>query len=97
MSDYQAAWITEEDLQDLADDGSDSDAAQTERQGGAAEPSLGEFGMEGAVSMADLDEEDDQTDDMQVLHEPISCPSMYDIIIATVLHMPFVLLAGKSL
>ena len=68
MSDYQAAWITEEDLGDLAEE-SDSgeeeeeDREVLERQGGDAEP---RFGMDGAVSMADLEEEDDQTDDMQV-------------------------------
>ena len=66
MSDYQAAWIAEEDLQDLVDDASDSDAPQTDRLGAEAEPSLGDFGMEGPVSMADLNEEDDETDDMQV-------------------------------
>lgn len=68
MSDYQAAWITEEDLGDLAEESDSSEEEQEdrtvhERQGGDAEP---RFGMDGAVSMADLEEEDDQTDDMQV-------------------------------
>lgn len=67
MSDYQAAWITEEDLGDLeeeSDSGIEEEDGQVhDRQGGDAEP---RFGMDGAVSMADLEEEDDQTDDMQV-------------------------------
>lgn len=71
MSDYQAAWITE-DLGDL-EGGSDSEEEEEadNRQGGDAEP---RFGMDGTVSMADLEEEDDQTDDMQVRHSsPSTC------------------------
>ena len=64
MSDYQAAWILEEDLPDGEDSASDAEAADTDRHRGDAEPSLGDLNMDGAVSMADLDEEDDQTDDM---------------------------------
>ena len=66
MSDYQAAWITEEELGDLEESGSEEDEGDElpERQGGDAEP---RFGMDGAVSVADLEEEDDQTDDMQVI------------------------------
>ena len=67
MSDYQAAWITEEDLGDLeeeSDSGEEEEHREVhERQGGDAEP---RSGMDGTVSMADLEEEDDQTDDMQV-------------------------------
>ena len=67
MSDYQAAWITEEDLGDLEEESNSGEEEEHrevhDRQGGDAEP---RFGMDGAVSMADLEEEDDQTDDMQV-------------------------------
>lgn len=66
MSDYQAAWITEEELQDIEDSNSEDEEEMVERQGGDAEPSFGDMGVDGAASMADLDEEDDQTDDMQV-------------------------------
>ncbi len=66
MSDYQAAWITEEEIQDMGDSGSEDEDEAAERQGGDAEPRFGEGAMDGAASMADLDEEDDQTDDMQV-------------------------------
>ena len=74
MSDYQAAWITEEDLGDVeeeSDSGKDEEHRQVhERQGGDAEP---RFGMDGAVSMADLEEEEeDQTDDMQVRDNVVS-------------------------
>lgn len=64
MSDYQAAWITEEELGDLAE--SESEEELAERQAGDAELRSGDGAMDGAASMADLDEEDDQTDDMQV-------------------------------
>lgn len=66
MSDYQAAWITEEELQDAEDSNSEDEEEMVERQGGDAEPRFGDMGVDGAASMADLDEEDDQTDDMQV-------------------------------
>lgn len=66
MSDYQAAWITEEEMQDMGDSGTEEEDVAAERQGGNAEPRFGEGAMDGAVSMAELDEEDDQTDDMQV-------------------------------
>ncbi len=66
MSDYQAAWITEEEMQNMGDSGSEEEDEAAERQGGDAEPRLGEGAMDGAASLADLDEDDDQTDDMQV-------------------------------
>ena len=86
MSDYQAAWITEEDLGDLeveSDSGKEEEGGQVhDRQGGDA---AARFGMDGAVSMADLEEEDDQTDDMQVRgiltlkkHKSLSRPCWYD-------------------
>ena len=65
MSDYQAAWITEEELGDLAESESEKEEL-AERPGGDAELRPGETAMDGGASMADLDEEDDQTDDMQV-------------------------------
>ena len=76
MSDYQAAWITEEELQDYEDSGSEQEEEMAGRQGGDAEPSYGESGMDKAASMADFDEDDDQTDDMQVcrvLYPPCCC------------------------
>lgn len=67
MSDYQAAWITEEEMQDMGDSNSEEEEDEAaERQGGDAEPRFGEGAMDEAASMADLEEEDDQTDDMQV-------------------------------
>lgn len=66
MSDYQAAWITEEEMQDMGNSGCEEEDEAAERQDGDAEPRFGEGAMDGASSMADLDEEDDQTDDMQV-------------------------------
>ncbi|DBA66726.1 TPA: hypothetical protein ACH3X2_001875 [Trebouxia sp. C0005] len=66
MSDYQAAWITEEEMQDMGDSNSEEEEDEAaERQGGDAEPRFGEGAMDEAASMADLEEEDDQTDDMQ--------------------------------
>ncbi len=76
MSDYQAAWITEEELQDTQDSDSDEEEEMAERQGGDAEPSFGEMGMDGAASMTDLDEEDDQTDDLQVHHHRVHLYSL---------------------
>ena len=72
MSDYQAAWITEEELHDNDESSSEEDDNMA---GGDAEPRSGDLGVSGAVSMADLEEEDDQTDDMQVLpcnHDAVS-------------------------
>ena len=69
MSDYQAAWITEEELGDLEESGSEGEEGDEElheRQGGDAEPSFGDLTMDGTANMAELEEEDDQTDDMQV-------------------------------
>ena len=64
MSDYQAAWITEEELGDMAESESEDEAQ--ERQGGDAEPRFGDAVMDGTASVAAFDEEDDETDDMQV-------------------------------
>lgn len=71
MSEYQAAWITE-DLGDLeGDSSSEGEEEADNRQGGDAEP---RFGLDGTASMADLEEEDDQTDDMQVRRSsPCTC------------------------
>ncbi|KAL3135477.1 hypothetical protein ABBQ38_005957 [Trebouxia sp. C0009 RCD-2024] len=68
MSDYQAAWITEEELGDLEESGSEGEEGDEEvheRQGGDAEPSFGDLAMDGTANTAELEEEDDQTDDMQ--------------------------------
>ncbi len=84
MSDYQAAWITEEEMQDMGDSGSEEEEEAAERQGGDAEPRFGEGPMDGAASMADLDEEDDQTDDMQVntvLHMLAFVPISYFLLL----------------
>ena len=84
MSDYQAAWITEEEMQDMGDSSSEEEDEAAERQGGDAEPRFGEGAMDGAASMADLDEEDDQTDDMQVntvLHMLAFVPISYFLLL----------------
>lgn len=69
MSDYQAAWITEEELGDLEESGSEGEKGDEElheRQGGDAQPVLGDLAMDGIANTAELEEDDDQTDDMQV-------------------------------
>ena len=103
MSDYQAAWITEEEMQDMGDSGNEEEDETAERQGGDAEPRFGEGVMDGATSTADLDEEDDQTDDMQVntvLHMlafvPISCSLLSFKFYANMCFKPMQLCASSS-
>lgn len=69
MSDYQAAWITEEELGDLEESSSEGEEGGEElheRQGGDAQPSCGDFAMDGTPAMTEMEEDDDQTDYMQV-------------------------------
>lgn len=63
MSEYQAAWIAEEDLDGVQESESDDEAAEALSQGGRSKRMPSGDGQ--SVSMPGM-EDDDETDDMQV-------------------------------
>ena len=62
MSDYQAAWIAEEDLEGLQESDSEDEAAELMSQSGKK----GQSGTDGQSLFAPDLEDDEETDDMQV-------------------------------
>ena len=63
MSDYQAAWIAEEDLEGIQESESEDEAAEPMSHNGRK----GQSGSDGQSLFAPDLEDDDETDDMQVL------------------------------